>query len=179
MNAPSMYESAMGARFHHLPAAVQRFHRLRGHHVLQGWVETVAPASLPARWLGRLLGTPLQAASGSITFELDAAPGQERWTRHFPQRTMRSQLRLVGEELVEELSPARLTFALAVEAGALSMRLSRMRFLGIPCPRWLLPALVARERGDGDTLHFQISAALPLIGVVAQYQGHLVLKDAT
>ena len=178
MNGPSMVERVMGERFDRLPTAVQRFHRLRGRHVLHGWVDTGAPASAPARWLGRLLGTPLQASRGPITFELDAGPEQESWTRQFPGRTMRSRLRLVAGELVEQLGPAQLTFTLAADDGVLSMHLARMRFLGIPCPHWLLPALVAQERGDGDALHFRISAALPWVGVVADYQGHLQLEDA-
>ncbi|CAN7149194.1 DUF4166 domain-containing protein [Pseudorhodoferax sp. LjRoot39] len=176
MNGDAVFEQVMGAQFGRLPSAVQRFHRLRGRHVLQGQVRTGAPASAPARWLGRLLGTPLHADDGPIRFELDAAAAQETWIRHFPGRTMRSTLRPAGEVLVERLGPARLGFRLAALDGMLAMQLTHMRFFGLPCPRWLLPRVTAQEHGDGDTLHFRICAALPWLGVVAEYQGHLSLE---
>ncbi|WP_326541687.1 DUF4166 domain-containing protein [Pseudorhodoferax sp.] len=178
MNGSAVFEQVMGAQFGRLPLAVQRFHRLRGRHVLQGQVRTGAPASASARWLGRLLGTPLHADDGPIRFELEAAPEQETWTRHFPGRTMRSILQPAGEMLMERLGPARLGFRLEALDGMLAMQLTHMHFLGLPCPRWLLPRVIAQEHGDGDTLHFRICVALPWMGLVAQYQGHLRLEDA-
>ena len=49
MSTLSLYEHLMGCQFARLPAAVQRFHRLSGPHLLHGWVETHAPATLLAR----------------------------------------------------------------------------------------------------------------------------------
>lgn len=40
-----------------------------------------------------------------------------------------------------------------------------LRFLGIPCPAWLWPRLVAEEAGDG--------------GRVVGYRGHLVVPHET
>jgi hypothetical protein len=51
-----------------------------------------------------------------------------------------------------------------------------MRFLGVPCPRWLMPRIVAEETGNEGRLHFRVAAALPLVGVVASYRGHLDLS---
>jgi Domain of unknown function (DUF4166) len=61
----------------------------------------------------------------------------------------------------------------------LRMRLQAMRFLGIPCPAWLRPRIVAEETGDGSRLHFRIEAAVPGIGRVVGYRGHLVVQDET
>jgi hypothetical protein len=64
---------------------------------------------------------------------------------------------------------------LSAAGGTLEMRLRSLHFLGIPCPRWLLPRVVAEETGAGDRLHFRVEASLPLIGIVAGYRGHLVV----
>lgn len=178
MSSASLYQRVMGSRFEQLPAAVQRFHRLSGNHSLQGWVETSAPAS----WLGRVLawglGSPQQAQEGPIHFELKAQPELERWTRHFPAKTMSSTLSLGAAAVVERLGLARLEFELLAPAGRLEMRLLNMRFLGVPCPRWLMPRILAIETGEADRLHFEVEASVPLIGRVTRYRGHVLVPEA-
>ncbi|WP_443083400.1 DUF4166 domain-containing protein [Variovorax sp. PBL-E5] len=71
------------------------------------------------------------------------------------------------------MGAARLDFDLREAGGRLEMHLRGLRFLGVPCPRWLLPRLVAEETGDGDRLHFRVRASLPLVGTVTSYRGHL------
>lgn len=176
MNQPTLYEQIMGPGFARLPRAVQRFHSLSGRWLLDGWVDTHAPTNALARWLARRLGAPQRSASGPIRFELDAHPDAEQWTRHFPSQTMRSRLSRTGDFMEEQLGASTLRFRLHATDDGLSMELHSLRFMGVPCPRWLLPTVVAQEHGDGDTFHFIVRAALPLLGVVASYQGHLVLQ---
>jgi hypothetical protein len=57
------------------------------------------------------------------------------------------------------------------------MHLVGMRFLGIRCPRWLLPRIAAQETGNAGQLHFHVVASLPLLGHVAAYRGHLVVPE--
>jgi hypothetical protein len=172
-----MYEQAMGDSFSRLDPAVQRFHKLAGLHELHGWVQTDAPSTMAARLLARCLGTPLQATSGAISFELRAAPKEETWTRYFPGQTMSSTMRLVAQQVVEQLGLARLTFELREAEGRLEMHLMKLHFLGVPCPRWLLPSIVAEETGEESKLHFRIEASLPVIGRVAGYRGYLALTQ--
>jgi hypothetical protein len=177
MTVPSLYERVMGERFAALPMAVQRFHRLRGRTVLNGRVETDAPASTLAGLMAWCLGTPRHATEGSLRFELDSTPDGESWTRIFPTRTMRSRLRFRAGRVEERLGPARLDFDLVAAGDGLRMELVRLRFLGVPCPRWLMPRIVAEESGDADRLHFRVVAALPWVGVVASYRGHLLVAE--
>ena len=92
---------------------------------------------------------------------------------------MSSRLRLEGSQLVERLGAARLVFTLDELDGRLLMRLESLRFLGIPCPAWLRPRLVAEETGEGDRLCFRIEAAVPGLGRVVGYRGHLVVPHET
>lgn len=173
----SMFEQAMGAEFATLDAAVQRFHRLAGHHTLQGWVETTAPRSWMARLLAISLGSPLRNSEGPIRFELQAAPDQETWSRFFPTQGMRSTMHLCDGDIVECLGAARVTFHLSVAEKRLVMGLKRLHFLGIRCPAWLAPRLLAEECGAGDRLQFQIRATVPFVGVVASYRGYLEMPQ--
>lgn len=177
MSSRCMYELAMGADYARLPLAVQRFHRLTGRTVLHGWVETHAPGSALARLLAYCLGTPRSASSGPLRFVLESGPDRESWTRHFPAQTMTSRMRLVGGQVAEQLGAAQLTFNLAAVDGTLKMELASMRFFGVPCPKWLMPRIVAEETGAGDQVHFRVVAALPLVGTVASYRGHLDLSS--
>ncbi len=174
----SLYQQAMGPVFAQLPASLQQFHSLAGSHVLHGSVEVGAPASFAARWLARCLGTPLTAQKGPIRFELRAVGASEVWTRHFPGQTMQSRLTVERGQVVEKLSAARLGFALNGSAGQLEMRLVWLRFFGVPCPRWLLPSIVAEETATPGRLHFRVQASSPFVGMVTSYQGHLELPGS-
>jgi hypothetical protein len=176
----SLYETVMGADYLQLAPALQAFHRLAGRHELHGEVETEPPRSTIAKLLALGLGTPTTASRGAIRFELDAGPAVETWTRHFPSRRMSSRLQLGAKQnLVERLGPARLEFDLLAAQGKLVMRLRSLHFLGVPCPAWLMPRIVAEETGEGARLHFDVEAALPLLGVVTKYRGHLQVPGAS
>ncbi len=170
-----MYERAMVESFNHLAPEVQQFHRLAGKHTLHGQVEVHAPKSLLAGLLALLLGTPRTASEGAIKFELDAQPLMETWTRHFPLKTMTSRLQLIDGQLIETLGVARLMFELAEKEGQLNMHLRHLYFLGIPCPTWLMPRVVAEETGRDGRLYFRVHACVPGVGLVASYQGYLTL----
>lgn len=177
---PSLYQQLMGeTQFGRLPSAVQRFHALQGDWTLHGQVQTEAPAKGLARLAARWLRSPRVQAADRIEFRLQAGAHQERWTRRFPgSAAMVSRLQARRGELIERLGPVCLRFDLQATPEALRMRLCGMTLLGLPLPTPCLPTVVAEERGEGDRLHFTVSARLPLIGRVAAYQGHLELPAA-
>ena len=177
MTTPSIYEQAMGSGFSQLASAIQRFHGLTGRHKLHGWVSTEAPATLLGKLLAMLLGAPTKTGKGPIKFVLDAQGAKEVWTRHFPFKTMASTLSEEGGRIVERLGVARLSFHLAASEGMLVLRLQDMRFLGLPCPRCLMPAVLAEETGGENKLHFKVMASLPFIGRVVSYNGYLNVPD--
>lgn len=173
--AGSLYEQVIGESFAVVHPAVRQFHRVTGRFQFKGTVLTDAPTSRLAGLLARILGTPLQASTGPLLMHIAADSRGEVWTRRFPHGTMTSRMRVAAGRLVEQLGPVRLSFDLAEESGRLVMRLVGLHFLGIPCPRPLLPRIRAEERGSGTDLHFDVSAALPLAGTVASYRGWLVV----
>ena len=177
MTSVSLYRTVMGDAFDRLAGPVRRFHSLAGRHELHGWVDVRAPGSWAARLLAICLGAPTRAAQGPIRFELWAQPDAETWTRFFPNRTMRSVLKKDGIRVTEKLGASRLAFELVEVAGALEMRLETLHFWGMPCPRWLMPDITARETGESQRLNFQVQAAVPMIGLVVSYSGYLALSQ--
>lgn len=174
-----LFERAMGPAYQRLNPTVRAFHDLTGTNELKGQVETEAPSGMLASIFSRLVGAPSGGSTGALRFELRSAGQRQIWTRHFPHRRMESSLRLKGSEVEETLGAARLTLALQEVDGALVMALRSMRFLGVPCPRWLLPRIEAREHGCDGRLHFHVRASLPLIGRVTGYRGWLELPGRT
>lgn len=171
----SLYQQVLGADFHLLPAPLQEFHALQGNHVLNGWVEVSAPATFTARCLARCLGAPLTRERGPIRFELKASSASEQWVRHFPGKIMQSRLGTASGRIVEYLGAARLTFLLRGSTERLEMQLVRLHFLGVPCPHWLIPGVVAEESATAGRLHFRVEASVRFIGMVAGYEGYLEL----
>jgi hypothetical protein len=53
------------------------------------------------------------------------------------------------------------------------MRLAGWSLFRIPLPRILAPRIVATEREEGGRFHFDVAAALPLVGPVVRYRGWL------
>jgi hypothetical protein len=171
----SLFQAVMGEAFGRLAPPLQHFHSLKGRHALEGRVQADAPLSRAARVLALCLGTPREAMTGVIRFDVDASIDRESWTRHFPQHVMRSRMQRDGDQLVESLGPVRLHFTLVERGGALHMHLTVMRILGLPCPRWLLPAVHAVESARDGAVCFDVRASLPWTGTVSAYRGHLLL----
>ena len=171
----SLYQRALGPAYQRLAPALARFHGLSGPHRLVGQVQVEAPATWPGRVLAWALGAPQRAVQGAITFDLQARPDAEVWTRRFPDQTMQSTLREAAGRVVEHLGAARLTFVLHEADGRLVMQLQQLHFCGIPCPAWLRPQVVAEETGVDDVLHFCVQATVPGVGRVVSYRGHLLV----
>ena len=168
----------MGASYERVDRTVRAFHDLQGRAELRGEVETDGPSNALTALLALAVGAPRVRTRGSLRFDLQCEGGQQTWTRHFPHRSMRSCMRLHDGEVVESLGPARLFFRLQEEEGSLVMRLRAMRFLGVPCPGWLLPRVDARERGREGRMEFDIRASVPLLGQVTAYRGWLQLPES-
>lgn len=176
---PSVYRRVLGARFDGLDPAVQRLHSLQGHHRLAGRCTIIGAEHRLGRAIARVVGLPRAIGQTAFTFEIDAGSAEETWTRHFPNRSMRSRLRAGDHgDLCERLGIVRLQFTLAVVSGALTMRLDSVRVAGMPWPRAWLPVVWAREHGDGDRFHFDVGARLGRLGLLVAYRGHLDVPSA-
>ena len=168
-----VYQQHLTTRFDSLPEKVRAFHALQGKHKLEGRVTIRGAETTVGRLLAVLMGFPAEAPSQPFSFQLDATPTREVWTRLFPTRTMRSCLSVRGEYLTEAFGPIRLFFKLDTNAEKLEMHLKRMTFLGVPLPRFLIPGVQASERSAEGLFHFHIVASWPANKRVVSYTGTL------
>lgn len=126
-----------------------------------------------------LLRLPQPCANAEFGFELLATSDLEVWTRRFPRRVMRSSLRRAADgKLAERIGPVRLGFSLIATDGRLSMRLDRIRVLGLPWPRRWFPFVWAIEHGADGRFHFDVGARFLRLGLLVAYSGHLELPAA-
>jgi hypothetical protein len=174
MTAPdSLYRQAMGADFDSLAHELQMFHSTTGKIKLSGRCSVTGPQTLPGKLMGWVFSLPKTIEEATLLFELDADAHQETWRRHFPNRLMVSRMRVIAGTLVERLGPVDLHFQLKADNGKLIMLLNGISVAGIPCPKFLIPSVIAEETASPGKLHFNVAARLPVVGLVVAYQGFL------
>lgn len=176
----SPFETALGALYDAAPPAVRAAHRSGPVTVLSGSAEVKGAETALGRFIAGLFGLPKTAAFTPVrvTMRLDAG-GVEAWEREFGGARMRSRLRCVRPGVVREsFGPFSFDMAVDVVNGELSMRVVGWRTGPIPLPSWLAPRSVAVERQDAEgRFCFDVPIALPFIGRVTHYSGHLVVEE--
>jgi len=168
------YRRVMGNRFAALAVPVQRIHQPLAETVVRGEGTVERGTSLLARLLGLVMRFP---PAGSYPVEVRFAPrqGRERWTRSFGTHCFSSEMSVSRQGLlIERFGPMRFHFALDVHGdGGLTMHLRRWTAFGLPMPLALGPRIVASERAEGGSFHFDVAVAMPVIGPVVHYRGTL------
>lgn len=176
---PSPFEAILGADFARLPEPVRRLHSLSEHTVAAGLADIDAAPGLPAHLLCRLAGLPQSGCNVAVLVEFQVNEhGGEYWLRQFGRRRYAGAMR-AGQAadtglLVERFGPFHLLHRLTASPGGLAWHLIRWRLLGIPLPRWTLPAVECLESAEGERFRFDIDVSFPIIGRVIHYRGWLV-----
>ena len=179
MTAPApLFQRILGRRFEELAEPVRRLHSLTAPMAVAGLAEVeVAPGPIASMtcWLAGL-PAPGSDVPVSVEFRPDGRGG-EIWARRFGVRRCSSSFRatrLAGEDLlVERFGPFDLEFRLQAVNNGLSWLLVGVTCVGIRAPRWVVPKVRCLESADGDRYHFEIEAAMPLIGPLIRYRGWL------
>lgn len=174
MNAPSplLFPSLLGAGFDALPPQVRRLHLREGVQRLCGEVDVERGAG----WLSRLCARATRlppAGRGPIEVEIVATPGGEHWTRRIGGHAMPSRLWAHRGLLCERLGLVTFGFRLDVLEGAIHWRVVRARAFGVPLPTGWFAGVSACESECDGRYAFDVSATLPLAGLLVRYRGWL------
>lgn len=170
--AMPVFQQLLGADFAELPPGVQHLHLRSGTTVYAGEVRVERGSGVLSRlcaWATRLPS----AGRGPVAVEIASDPSAERWTRHIGGHAMRSRLWASDGLLCERLGLVTFGFRLGVEHGQLVWRVQRVRALGVPLPARAFGAVVARESEADGRYTFDVSAALPGVGLLVHYRGWL------
>lgn len=167
-----MFRQLLGARFATLPATVRRLHLREGTAVYTGEVQVERGIGLLSRLCARATRLP-PVGHGPVSVEIDAHPAGERWTRRMGRHAMRSRLWASEGLLCERLGLVTFGFRLGVEQECLTWRVVRVRALGVPLPARAFASVSARESEADGRYTFDVTAALPLMGLLVHYRGWL------
>jgi hypothetical protein len=97
----------------------------------------------------------------------------ETWARNFGGHRMQSRLWARDSLLAERLGATILLFSLTAVEGRIEWRVVAVRFLGVPLPlSWFAGACATEAIVDGRYT-FDVSATLPLVGLLIRYRGWL------
>ena len=176
----TLYRRVLGAAFDRLPPPVQALHDNPSRVAASG-ICTVERGGHPlARLLAGLFGFPPAGEGVPLRVVVEAHGGRERWAREFGSRRLTS---LQGEVpgrpglLFERFGASRFVIDPRPSEAGLSFALVGARLLGLPLPRFLWPVVVGEETAEAGRYHFNVSIALPLIGLLVRYHGRLTLDD--
>jgi hypothetical protein len=171
---PPLYVRVMGGRYAALPEAVRTMHRVCGDAGASGEATVDRGTNMAARMVAAVMGFP-RAGAHPLHVSFIERDGVEQWTRSFGNQRFTSHLSERNGRLVERFGPLRFHFDLPSDARGLEMRIVRWSCFGVPLPLALAPQSVAREWEEGGRFHFDVSIALPLVGMVVHYRGWLVV----
>lgn len=171
--SPLMFPRLLGAAFVQLPPRVRSLHLAEGKRRYRGAATITRGTGLLSRLCGWATGLPPALTEVPLTVDIDAQPAGETWTRQFGRYPMTSRLWEQAGLLNERLGLVTFGFAVAVEDGALTWRVRRVRALGLPLPAAWFSGVWARESESGGRYRFEVAAALPLAGELVHYAGWL------
>jgi len=170
--AAPIFQQLLGGGFATLPASVQHLHLRTGRAVYSGEVQVERGSGVLSRlcaWATRLP----PAGHGPVSVEIVSTPAAERWTRHIGGHAMPSRLWASDGLLCERLGLVTFGFRLGVEHGQLTWHVVRVRALGVPLPARAFGKVSARESEVDGRYTFDVTAALPWIGLLVHYRGWL------
>lgn len=161
---------AMGAGFDALPAVTRYVHRGRPALLATGEAVVAGAANLAGKLLARLVGLPGGLGAVPLHVAVEARDGRELWARSFGDTVLRSEIRLVGEGLVEErIGRLRLRLVPVAKEGGLEFRVASAQIGWIA----ISPSqMLVSEGVDADGRHvFFTEIGLPIIGQLASWRG--------
>jgi hypothetical protein len=161
-----------------LPAVIRQGHEVHGVLVLEGKADAASPDRVLGAWIARLFRLPRSGSNMPVRVEMRSEDdGSETWTRIYPGVTMRSNLRNADSathQVDEVFGPLSIRLQWKPSGRGLELETLNARLFGCPLPDFLRPRSHASETVDIDgRFHFDVSIALPLIGMIVHYKGSL------
>ncbi|MCG7519752.1 DUF4166 domain-containing protein [Ruegeria sp. Ofav3-42] len=175
---PDPFLQALPARTE-LPEAIELLHGGSGRYSGRCTVET--GRGLFTGLALRLGQMPPDGEDVAVQVKVDRNGPVWVWTRDFGGHITRSRLTYDHDFGCVRERFGRLSIWLmpVFENGRLSIRIRRLSFLGIPCPKFLLPRSKTVEWEDDEgRFRFDVSADMPFLGTLIRYHGWLTSDHA-
>jgi hypothetical protein len=172
-----LYRRILGPAFASLPSRVRELHEHAPDRRWTGFAEVRRGRGMVANLIARLVGFPKAAARVPVTVDFSSDNRAEHWVRNFGGKSF-SSLQIAGTGrnahlLVERFGVAAFALALVIEGDQLRLIPRRWSLLGIPMPRCLLPTGTSFETQRDGHFWFDVTIAMPLVGLIVAYRGTL------
>lgn len=171
-----LFRSALGEQWKALPPEVRAMHDGPAVERFSGVAQVSRGTSLLTRLAAWLFGFPPAGDDVPVTVTKTRNEAGEVWERDFGGWVFRSRCRPSPEPHCyrECFGPFNYEPELQVNDGAMRLPLRRGWFLGIPLPRFLMPANESREYAENGVFHFDVAIHAPLgCGLIVHYRGWL------
>jgi hypothetical protein len=168
-----VFRALVGDSFEALPPAIRAIHDSSRERAFTGRCDIDRGLSLIARVIGAVTRMPRAGRDVPIRVTILRTTACETWTREFAGHRMRSVLRARGALLEERLGAATFRFGLRADGECIRWELVAVRALGIPLPLAWFRGVRASEGVLDGRYRFDVRAALPVIGLLVHYRGHL------
>ncbi|MGB3796214.1 MAG: DUF4166 domain-containing protein [Alteraurantiacibacter sp.] len=168
-----LYRRVMGDDFDRLPDSVRAIHSVLRDGGASGEAEVTGADNAIGALIGKFMRFP-STGTHALHVAFSERDGKERWTRQFGKTAFTSELSEASGMLVERFGPARFYFDLPSDENGLTMVMTRWSIFGIRLPLAIAPQSRAREWEAEGRFHFDVPIALPLIGKIVHYRGHLI-----
>lgn len=160
----------LGQGFDALPAPIRLAHRGRPALIVEGDCGVGEAANAVGRLLARLLGLPHQPGLAELRLVSESREGRVFVVRTFGEETLRSEMRALGDGVVEErCGRLLLRLAPAPAAGGIDYKVLSARAGWLPLPKRRI-AFSERVNTDGSCA-FAAVIEFPFVGRVAAWHG--------
>jgi hypothetical protein len=182
-NWQSIFRQVLGDAISDLPAPIRELHNGSGISRFSGNASIKRGTGVLARIVGWLTGFPAANDNIPVTVEIEQQGSRETWQRDFDGHTFSSEMSINSGRfaglMCERFGPSKFGMALVVDEDTLHYVARRWTFLGIPMPKWMMPAGAMYETVIDGKFVFHVEIRLRLIGHVVTYEGWLEENDYT
>jgi predicted DCC family thiol-disulfide oxidoreductase YuxK len=170
-----LLRNILGDRFGDMPEVVQRMHGIERTQHAVGTSRVMGGMNPLSRLVRVVVGLPAPARRAPVHVRFAKRPNCEEWDRRFSVSRFHTVMIQEGPHLAERLAALPVTFVYDVRAGhrGFSLHVVQVRFLGLPLPRLLRPAVVARAGEWRGRYRFSMLAGFWFCGRVVSYVGLL------
>ncbi len=172
------YQQVLGKAFEGLPRQIKTLHSLTEQQIWVGEAEVQRGKGFIARIIAKTIGFPPAGNNVPLRVTLTPSGDKEIWQREFSGKKFRS-VQWPGKDrnqhlMLEKFGPITVAMALVLKNNRLQLIPRRWFFLGLPLPKFLLPAGDTFETEQDGKFRFHVTIKAPLIGLIVAYQGWLV-----
>ena len=168
----ALLRQLLGEALDGLPEGLRRFHDDPTCGRGEGTLRVERPRGL-ARLLGDLAGFPPAAEAAPLVLEVRPDGAWNRWVRRVGDVELCSRQRVRGGLLLDRFGPLTLAYAPRIDGDTIVYDLRRAAFLGVPLPAFLRPRDRSSERGTAEGWEVSVEVALPVLGTMVAYRGHV------